>query len=153
MSTRTRTAALTTILVLSLSALAACGSDDDAGAQDPVGETSSAAPAPSPDESATPSQTPSGSATAAPAETTPAVPTLPACSEVWVAGARMPGSYEGCLEGETTVPADGRYCEFGKPIFSYGRDMYAVAGGPVNVTERPLMRDPSYRQALEACGG
>lgn len=149
MSPRTRTAALTTTLVLSLSTLAACGSDDDSSAQDPQGGTTSAAATDAPEESAVPTETP----TETPTDAATQAPGLPACAEVWVAGATVPGSYEGCLEGEATVPADGRYCEFGRPLFTYGRDLWAVAGGPVNVTERQLLRDPGYRQALKQCGG
>ncbi|MCY7395482.1 MAG: hypothetical protein LH468_04875 [Nocardioides sp.] len=150
MSPRTRAALAATLLVV-VPGLAACGNDDSgsedgggaATAQDPVGETSAA-----PSESASPSTAPSEPS--APVE----VPvTLPACGEVWVVGATVARGYEGCLEGASTVPADGRYCEFGKPLFTYQEGFYAVAGGPVIATERPLLRDPGYRDALKKCGG
>lgn len=144
MPSATRTTALTATLVLSLGGLVACGSGGSA-AQDPAG-TPSGSPAAGGGE--TPTATPTPAPTPA-----PETPALPACSEIWVAGATVPGRYEGCLEGERTVPADGRYCEFGKPLFTYGRDLWAVAGGPINVTEQPLLRDPGYRRALKQCGG
>lgn len=150
MPSASRTAALTATLAFSLGGLAGCGSEESA-AQDPAG-TTSASPAPGSGESGSATPTPSPSPTPSPTPRPPA-PTLPACSEVWVAGATVPGRYQGCLEGQETVPADGRYCEFGKALFTYGRDLWAVAGGPVNVTERPLLRDPGYRRALEQCGG
>ncbi len=38
---------------------------------------------------------------------------------MWVDGAKLPGGYQDCYDGDVRVKADGRYCEFGKPLITY----------------------------------
>lgn len=153
MSPRTRVATLAASLLLTLPTLAACGSGGSAGtAQDASGETTSAAPSASASDSTseTPSESTSASPTTVPSEEPVA---LPACSAVWVEGSKVPGGYVGCLDGGKTVPANGRYCEFGKALFTFQDTFYAAAGGPVIAAQRPLLKDPGYRDVLRKCGG
>jgi hypothetical protein len=146
MSPRIRAAAVSAALLL---ALAGCGSDGSGStAADPAGESSSTSSTPTPSEGAA---TPTSTGTAGPGTDEPVV--LPACGEVWVAGAKLPRGYEGCVDGSDTVPADGRYCEFGKQLLTFGDAFYAVAGGPVQATGGPLLKSARYRDALEKCGG
>lgn len=156
---RTRAAALAPLAVLA-AVLTACGSDDTAS--DPQGATSGSAasdspgsPSPATSDPASASPTDSPSATASlpsPDDPTEDV-VLPSCESVWVVGTKLPRSYEGCLDGTTEVPADGLYCEFGKPLFTYGKHFYAVENGPVNRTDTVLAKDPAFQKAQRSCGG
>jgi len=148
MSSRNRAAAAATLLTV-LVALAGCGSEDSTStASDPTGSSASpdvsgAAPTTSPSPASEPATTGASDMPVA----------LPACADVWVAGGTVPRGYEGCLDGNETVAADGRYCEFGKPLLTFQRSFYAVPGGPVQTIDQPMLKDPRYRDALRKCGG
>ena len=77
--------------------LSACGTDS--GDETATDDASSPASQDAPSESATPSETPTDDA-----ETTetsePSTPDGPACDDVWTDGGRIPGRYQGCLDGE-----------------------------------------------------
>ena len=151
MSPRIRVAAVTAALLV---ALAGCGSGGSGTtASDPASESSSTSPSASESASA-PSAAASPSETTSPgADASDEPVVLPACSEVWVEGGTVPRDYEGCLDGAETVPANGRYCEFGKALFTFQQAFYAVAGGPVQATDGPLLKSARYRDALKKCSG
>lgn len=136
---RTRTAALLAPLLLTGALLAGCGEDDGRTASDPA-DTASATPAPSDSSSAGAS----GDATQA---------TGPDCAEVWVAGETLPRGYEGCDQDGQQVKADGRYCEFGKPLVTFDDRFWAVPGGRIGESDGPLLQDAAYKDALRKCGG
>lgn len=121
-------AAVAAVAVLLL--LAACGeessTDDDGGADDPSGASTSQ------------------SADAATAD-------WPACDEVWVDGAEIPGRYKGCLGDEGPVKADKFLCSSGQVLVSYGDRFYGVTGGPVNEVEGRLADDKTYAGAKQSC--
>ena len=133
------------LLPLALS-LAACGGDSDSTATDPDASDSSAATdTASPTETAEPSETAS--------ETTPPTPDWPACGDVWVADARLPLGYKGCLEGDTAVKADNLSCSSGQRIVRYDDSFFAVAGGSIYETSGPLEKDKVYLQKIRTCRG
>lgn len=158
MRTRRLLAALALPLALA-TGLSACGSDEGEGAEqssavettETAGETDSESPSESelPQETPTPieSQTP----TASPTEEVGA--DWPACGEVWVDDARMPGGYAGCREGETAVPAEKRGCAFGRPLITYDDRFWGVPTGVIHEADGPLERDRAYRSDLASCTG
>ena len=120
--------------------LAGCSGDDpDSTATDPAGETSSA------------TASPTESATSEPTESEE--PKEPQCADVWVDGAKLPGGYQDCYEGDQRVKADGRYCEFGKPLITYDNSFWAVPGGIIHEVEGKLLDDAGYRDSLHKCSG
>lgn len=136
-------------LLLPLALLTACGGDSGSStATDPGGADSTSASA---SESA--SDTASASPSDAPSTSPTPQPKKPQCDEVWQEGNKLPGGYDGCYDGDRRVKPDGRYCEIGKPLFTYQDNWYAAPGGPVNHTEGPLEKDPGYLTAVRACGG
>ena len=139
---RLRPTSVLVVAAFALLTLAGCGDDDGSTAADPGSETSSS-------ESATPSETPAPSET-----TTPEPPAGPACDEVWVDGAKLPGGYQQCFDADgKKMKMDGRYCEFGKPLITYADSFWAVPGGPVHEVEAALLDDPDYAKALAQCSG
>ena len=127
-------------LALVVVALAGCGGDDpDGTATDPAGATSSA------------TASPTESASEAPVESEK--PKEPQCADVWVEGAKLPGNYQDCYEGDQRVKADGRYCEFGKPLITYDSSFWAVPGGIVHEVDGELLDDAKYRDSLHKCSG
>ena len=72
---------------------------------------------------------------------------------MWQEGKKLAGGYDGCYDGDRRVKPDGRYCEIGKPLFTYKNNWYATPGGPINHTDGPLAKDPGYQSAIKACGG
>jgi hypothetical protein len=136
-------------VVLSLVLLSGCGDDGDGEgtATDP-----GASDTPSAETSAPAEPTPSESVVT-PTETAEPLPDWPACGEVWVAGARLPGDYKGCLDGDTPVKAKNQYCEFGKKLVTYGDRFWAVRGGRVNDAGGPLKDSPDYADDLDSCRG
>ncbi len=72
---------------------------------------------------------------------------------MWQEGNKLPGGYDGCYDGDRRVKPDGRYCEIGKPLFTYKDNWYATPGGPINHTDGPLAKDADYQSAVKACGG
>ena len=138
---RSRTAALIAPLVLSAGLLAGCGGDDgDEVATDPAAGSSASS-------GATPSADPSASASpSAGAEG-------PDCADVWVAGATLPRGSQECYEDGERVQANGRYCEFGKPLVTYGDRFWAVPGGRIGESSGALLDDAAYEDALRKCSG
>lgn len=152
-----RTRRLLAALALPLALVAACGDEGATTADDPASGSSSSSPAASESapESASAPASGDASASASPtsASASPTAPPLPACEQVWQAGAKLPGGYAGCLEGDQEVAADGRYCEFGKPLVTYADRFYAVPGGTIAEGTSPLRSDPGYRKVLRTCSG
>jgi hypothetical protein len=132
--------------------LGGCGDDtvNDPSATD--GSDTSETPSASVDTSAPAEPTPSASPIE-PTETVEPLPDWPACVEVWVEGAKLPGDYQGCLEDETAVKAKNQYCEFGKKLVTYADQFWAVRGGKVNDAGGPLKDSPDYRDDLASCKG
>jgi hypothetical protein len=125
-----------------VAALSACGDDEGSSAADPA-STSGA--------SATPTETPTPTPT--PTEPTPSasvVPSGPACDEIWVADATLPGDYRGCVASGAWVKADKKPCSFGKPIVTFDDRFYAVPGKVVNDVGN-LRTSERYQRALAAC--
>jgi hypothetical protein len=137
---------LVAVVLMSLAVLAGCG-DDGGTASDPSGSDT-----PSLETSAPAEPTPSESQMS-PTETATPLPDWPACTDVWVAGARLPGGYQGCLEEGTPVKAKNQYCEFGKKLVTYADRFWAVRGGKVNDAEGPLRDSQDYRDDLASCKG
>lgn len=133
--TRRRTAALLAPLVLTGALLAGCGGDEGSTATDP--------------------SAPTGSGASASGSSTPSAPAAdgPDCAEVWVAGEQLPGGYQECWSDGQRVKADGRYCEFGKPLITYDDRFWAVPGGRIGEAEGGLLQDAAYKDALRKCGG
>ena len=119
------------LLVLPLAALwvTACGS------QEPRTETSGGDAS-----SATPS---------AAGQTSP--PGTPDCTSVWREGATLPRGYSGCLEDADFVRRDALGCSSGQRIIRYADRFYAVPGGTIHSSTKPLDRDRKYRAAVYRC--
>ena len=77
----------------------------------------------------------------------------PQCDTVWVAGKSLQGGYQGCYEGTKLVKASGRYCEFGKPLFTYDERFYAVPRGRIIEATKPFAQDARYQDTLAKCSG
>jgi hypothetical protein len=123
-------------LVLGAGLLAGCGAQGAETATDPSAAPSGAA-SPSP----SPSPTPSASL----------AEQGPDCAEVWIDGARLPGGYDGCYQGGRRIRPDGRYCEFGKPLYTHDGRFWSVPGGRISEVRGVLRADPGYRDALAKC--
>lgn len=122
----TRSALAVVVLLLA----GACGDDDEGTAEDPSDDTST---------SQSPSATGGGTG-------------LPACADVWVAGAQLPRSYQGCEEDGAAVKADKHSCSYGGAIVEYDDRFYAVTGKQIN--EVPSLADSDqFHRALTACQG
>lgn len=124
-----RTRGFLAALALPLALATACG-DDSSTVSDPSPTTSSSAAA---SQDATVKQ--------------------PQCDDVWVAGKALPGGYQGCYEGTERVKASGRYCEFGKPLFTYDERFYAVRAGRIAEAKKPFAEDAGYQDVLAKCSG
>ena len=72
---------------------------------------------------------------------------------MWVDGAKLPGGYQDCYDGDKRVKADGRYCEFGKPLVTYDSQFWAVPGGIIYKVEGKLLDDAKYVDSLHKCSG
>ena len=88
-----------------------------------------------------------------PTESTPPAPDWPACGDVWVADAKVPLGYKGCLEGDTAVKADNLSCSSGQRIIRYDDRFYGVAGGTIYETSGPLEKDKQYLKMIHTCRG
>jgi len=109
---------------------AGCGEDDGGTAEDSSGESPAGQ---------SPSATGGGT-------------DLPACADVWVAGATLPRSYRGCDQDGVAVKADKHACSYGSAIVEYDDRFYAVTGKHIN--EVPSLADSDqFQQALTACQG
>lgn len=76
-------------------------------------------------------------------------PTAPACSLVWVAGQRLPVSYEWCV-GDDGAPVAGPRigsCE----VVSYAGTLYAVPGYRIRVAQGAMAQDPAFQRMLTSC--
>lgn len=156
MATRIRSITGSLALLAALvAALAGCGSDGEGSTATDGADASSPAASESPSTSASTDPTTSPSATSSlPSTDDPTEEVqLPACDTVWVVGQELPRNYQGCLEGEKEVQANGLYCEFGKPLFTYKKRFYAVENGPINRTDSPLAKDKAFQTAQRKCGG
>ena len=127
--------------MLPLALLSACGDDSDSAATDPVGSDT-------PSDTSTPSPT---EPTAVATDSPPATPAWPACSEMWVADAKLPLGYQGCLEGDDAVKADNLSCSSGQRIVRYDDRFFGVAGGLIYETSGPLEKDKEYLQMVRTC--
>jgi hypothetical protein len=128
-------------LLLPLALLSACGDDSDSAAADPGGsESSTATDTPTPTE-------PTAEATDSP----PSTPAWPACGEIWVADAKLPFRYKGCLEEDRPVEADNLSCSSGQRIVRYDDSFYAVAGGLIHHASGPLEKDKEYLKSIRVC--
>jgi hypothetical protein len=130
-------------LLVPLALLVACGDDSESSAADPpAAGSSSATDSPSATEPATSDD---------PSDTPPAKPAWPACSAVWVAGADIPGRYQGCLDGDDAVEADNLTCSSGQRIVRYADRFFGVAGGRIYQTTGPLDKDKEYLKKVRVC--
>ena len=125
-SVLTRSALAAAILLLA----AGCSDDDADTADDPAGDD----PA-----SQSPSSTEGGTG-------------LPACADVWVAGAKLPRDYRGCEQDGAAVKADKHRCSYGAAIIEFDNRFYAVTGKFINEVPS-LTESEQYQQALTACQG
>lgn len=99
-------------------------------------------------------------ATESPAESAPAsdsssstpVPDGPACDEVWVDGADLPGGYRGCVDDDTWVKAATTRCDSGQVLVTYDDRYYGAKGAVVNDVGSPLDDSDQYQRALRSCG-
>jgi len=135
MSNRTRGAAAALMLLAGLG-LAACGEDDPDSAEDPsAGEQTSTT-------SETPTEEPSEE------------PMGPACTDVWVAGATLPATYDGCQDADkgTWVEAMVYHCSSGQRLVTYGTTFYAAKGEVVNESDVRLRRNREFQKVLASCG-
>ena len=77
---------------------------------------------------------------------------LPQCGDVWVAKAKLPKGYAGCVKGGVTVEAKAQHCSSGQTLVTYADAFYAVTGGPVqhvpHLSDRPI-----YKRITHTCGG
>ncbi|MGH3345406.1 MAG: hypothetical protein ACRDO4_00365 [Nocardioides sp.] len=79
-------------------------------------------------------------------------PDGPSCTDVWVEGESIPGSYDGCVDGDTWVSAEALRCESGQVLIVYGDRYYGAKGAVVNDVGAPLQDSDQYRRAVRACG-
>lgn len=77
----------------------------------------------------------------------------PQCVDVWQAGETLPRTYRGCYEDDAKVRANGRYCEFGKPLITYDGRFYAVRSGRIAEATEPFAEDAGYQDVLAKCSG
>ena len=145
---RTRAIMLLATGVLAISVLAGCGDDGDGEALDPgASDTSGAtsdAPSPSPTESDQTSEAPvTESATVTPDP-------LPACSDIWVGGQKLPAKYKGCEGDAGPVKAKKYPCSFGSSIVTFDDRFYAQLGRPINEVDS-LKSSNAFQSALRAC--
>jgi hypothetical protein len=126
-----RSALAVAILLLA----AGCGDDDGDTADDPAGDGPT-------------SQAPSSTE----GSTDQPGTDLPACADVWVAGATLPRSYRGCEQDGVVVKADKHQCSYGAAIVEFDDRFYAVTGKLIN--EVPSLADSDqFHGALTACQG
>ena len=78
--------------------------------------------------------------------------TLPACSQVWKVGSRLPAGYRGCSKGGTNVKDRVIECETGQRIFVHEEKFFAAGRGPIFRAHGALLHDARYRHLQRACG-
>lgn len=119
------------LLVVSLSACGGNGSDGSPKAINSDGTVES-----------TPGKTPSNG------------PKLPACEDIWKAGATLPTDYAGCiLSGETRLEQSTK-CKDGTRLIVHDEQFYALTSQKiVEVNVAPLEDSPAYGKVFSACTG
>ena len=80
------------------------------------------------------------------------VPDGPSCTEVWVDGQGIPGSYQGCVDAGAWVAAEALRCDSGQVLIVYGDRYYGAKGAVVNDVGAPLQDSDQYRRAVRSCG-
>lgn len=115
--------AMTAALVL----MSSCGEDSSPTADDTASDSS-------------------GSASGSPSDSG-----LPACSDVWVDGAKLPRGYHGCADGGDVVKANRFECSSGQWFVTYVDRYWAVIGGVISEGTSPLTSDPDYKRAIRSC--
>lgn len=130
---RARGAAVALTLLAGLG-LVACGEQSPDSADEPSTSTG------------TPSETPTEEPTDEPMG--------PACTDVWVAGATLPVTYDGCQDAEKGkwVEAMVYHCSSGQRLVTYGTTFYAAKGEVVNESGVPLRRNREFQKVLASCG-
>ena len=89
--------------------------------------------------------------TAEATDSPPTTPAWPACGDTWVADAKLPFAYKGCLDGDQAVDADNLSCSSGQRIVRYDDSFYAVAGGQIHQASAPLEKDKEYLKSVRVC--
>jgi hypothetical protein len=115
--------------------LAGCGSGSSSAVDPGAGQSTAGSSSPSP------SQTTSSTAS-----------DLPACGEVWQAGAKLPDNYRGCLQGTNETRADRLGCSSGQRMVRFDNHWYAVLGGRIHHS-RDLVHDAQYLHSVRVCRG
>ena len=128
-------------LIVPLLLASGCGEEESPAAQGGSTE-STESPTESPTESAGDTPSPSPSETLA---------NLDPCGTVWKDGSKLPRDYEGCLEADTAVTPDQQGCSFGKALVRYDDHFYAVRGGTIHETSKPLDKDRGFQSAMKSC--
>lgn len=101
-----------------------------------------------PSETSTPTPTePTAEATDSP----PTTPAWPACADTWVADAKLPLTYKGCLEGDQAIEADNLSCSSGQRLVRFDDTFYAAAGGKIHQATGPLEKDKDYLKSIRVC--
>jgi len=77
---------------------------------------------------------------------------LPACSQVWKPGAKLPHDYQGCLQGTTEARADRLGCSSGQRMVRFDNHWYAVPGGRIHHS-KDLVHDAQYLHSVRVCRG
>ena len=122
-------------LTIPLLLLSACGEDTDGGAADEPKPTAS----------------PSESVSESPSPTAEPTPGSPQCVDVWVAGQDLPPRYKGCYEGTEKIKKAAAECSFGRPLIVYADHYYAVSGGLIMQTAKPLGESKEFQDAVKKC--
>jgi hypothetical protein len=115
--------------------LAGCGSGSSSAVDPGAGQSTAGSSSPSP------SQTTSSTAS-----------DLPACGEVWQAGAKLPDNYRGCVQGTNETRADRLGCSSGQRMVRFDNHWYAVLGGRIHHS-RDLVHDAQYLHSVRVCRG
>ena len=77
---------------------------------------------------------------------------LPACEDVWVEGRDVENAYDGCAQGDSTVPADRLRCSSGQFVVTYDDRFFATLGGRVVDTgDGGLNKSKQYRDVVMKC--
>lgn len=100
----------------------------------------------------TPSTNPSNPSKPHHSSTGPSSPDWASCSSVWKAGARLPASYPGCNQGNTSVAADRLGCSSGQRLVRFDNHWWAAAGGVIHHV-RDLQHDQTYIHSAQVCRG
>lgn len=78
---------------------------------------------------------------------------LPACGSVWAADATLPGDYQGCDQDGQSVEPDPLSCSSGQVLLRYGDHFWAVRGGTIHRSAKPLATSPQYAADVAVCRG